>query len=97
MDKGYAPFAPHLLYPRFLDDNEPDERALGMAAGKAWLAVCDELWQWGATISAGMAEEIALAHELGIPVKVFNSHGIPKERWNGERLKNGEDGGGYAL
>lgn len=95
--KGYAPFAPHLIYPRFLDDDEPNERTLGMEAGKAWLAACDELWQWGASVSEGMAEEITFARTLGIPVKVFNSIGIPKDRWNGERLKNGEDGGGNAL
>lgn len=80
--KGYAPIAPHLYLPRCLDDNCPDERELGMAAGREFLAVCDEVWQWGATISAGMAVELAYAAELGIPIRVFNSIGIPRERWN---------------
>ncbi|MBQ9740672.1 MAG: DUF4406 domain-containing protein [Kiritimatiellae bacterium] len=83
LNHGYAPFAPHLIYPRCLDDNEPDEREIGLTAGKTWLVVCDELWQWGATISEGMAAEIALANQYGIPVKVFNSIGIPKEMWKG--------------
>lgn len=47
ISKGYAPIAPHLYLPRCLDDNEPAERAAGTAAGLAFLAVCDEVWQWG--------------------------------------------------
>jgi hypothetical protein len=74
--KGYAPYAPHLYLPRCLDDNDPADRELGMAAGREFLAVCDEVWQWGATVSEGMASELALAAKLGIPVKVFNSIGI---------------------
>jgi len=89
LNHNYAPFAPHLIYPRCLDDDVPSERKIGLAAGQAWLQTCDELWQWGATISEGMAAEIALAHELGIPVRVFNSIGIPKELW-----KSPEEGGG---
>lgn len=78
---GCAPFAPHLIYPRCLDDDVPTERQTGIFAGMAWLADCDEVWQWGATVSEGMAQELALAKELGIPIKIFNSIGIPKERW----------------
>ena len=86
VDRGCAPIAPHLLYPQFLDDNDPEERKQGIEAGMAWIEACDELWQWGATVSEGMAKEIARAKELGIPVKIFNSVGIPKERWYDERL-----------
>ena len=53
-----------------------------MAVGRAFLAVCDEVWQWGATVSAGMAAELDLAKELGIPIKVFNSIGVPRDQWN---------------
>lgn len=80
--KGYAPIAPHLYLTRCLDDNDPTERELGMIAGRAFLAACDEVWQWGATISKGMSVELAYAKELGIPIRVFNSIGIPRERWN---------------
>lgn len=82
LDKGYAPIAPHLIYPRCLDDDVSAEREIGLAASKAWIGVCDEVWQWGATVSEGMAAELALARELGIQIKVFNSIGIPKESWN---------------
>ena len=82
ISKGYAPIAPHLYLPRCLDDNEPAERAAGMAAGLAFLAVCDEVWQWGKTITEGMAAELARAKELGIPIKVYNTLGIPYDQWN---------------
>jgi hypothetical protein len=83
LSKGCSPIAPHLYLPRCLNDNNPHERALGMAAGREFLAVCDEVWQWGATVSEGMAAELALAREMGIPIKVFNSIGIPYADWNG--------------
>ena len=84
MTKGYAPIAPHLMYIHFLNDDTPSDREAGINAGLALLRVCDELWQWGATISEGMAREIALAKKLGIPIRVFNSLGVPKEQWNRE-------------
>ena len=84
LDRGYAPFAPHLIYPHCLDDDDPMERQRGILAGMAWLAACDEVWQWGATVSEGMAKELALAKTLCKPIRVFNSIGIPKERWNRE-------------
>ena len=98
LERGYAPFAPHLIYPNCLDDDDPRERSIGIAAGNAWLAACDELWQWGATVSEGMAAEIRLAQELNIPVKVFNSIGIPREQWNGvkfARLAESADEAGH--
>lgn len=42
-----------------------------MKIGQEFLKICDEVWQWGATVSAGMAAELALAKELGIPIKVI--------------------------
>ena len=84
VSKGCAPIAPHLYLPRCLDDNDPAERAVGMAAGREFLAVCEEVWQWGETVTEGMAEEIAYAKELGIPIKMFNSLGVPREMWNSQ-------------
>ncbi len=42
--RGEAPIASHLLYtqPGILDDNIPDERNLGIAAGLAWKQVADK-------------------------------------------------------
>lgn len=88
INKGCTPYAPHLYLPRCLDDNDPAERERGIAAGCEFLKICDEVWQWGATISAGMAAELALARELGIPIRVFNSIGIPYEQWNSVKFSN---------
>jgi len=35
------PIASHLLYPQVLNDLDPDERALGIAAGLAWALKCN--------------------------------------------------------
>lgn len=91
VSKGYAPIAPHLYLPRCLDDNDPAERAAGMEAWRAFLAVCDEVWQWGKTVTEGMAAELALAAELGIPIKVYNTIGIPREQWNSEKYAGNPD------
>ena len=85
ISKGCAPIAPHLYLPRCLDDNEPAERAAGTAAGLAFLAVCDEVWQWGKTITHG--GRACPRKELGIPIKVYNTLGIPYEQWNSVKLQ----------
>ncbi len=40
LSRGEAPIAPHLLYPQILDDNDPAQRAHGIAAGLAWRKAC---------------------------------------------------------
>lgn len=65
--QGYLPVAAHLLYPQFLNDNDPEERELGMQMGLHLLALCDVVWCFG-PVSAGMAREIKEAEDLCIPV-----------------------------
>lgn len=67
INEGAAPFAPHLLYPQFLDES-PKQRELGMDAGKEFLKCCHEVWVFGEKISVGMQEEITLANYWGIEV-----------------------------
>ena len=69
LSEGHAPFAPHLLYPHALDDNEPESRAKGIAAGLEWLRVSDEVWLAdGVEITDGMMQEIDTAKHLGRPI-----------------------------
>ena len=69
IEAGHAPFAPHLLYPRFLADHQREERELGVTCGLLWLAVCDELWAYTEEgVSDGMRRELAYARARGIPV-----------------------------
>jgi len=65
---GDAPFAPHLLYPDFLDDDAAAERSLGIGAGLAWLAVADEVLVVGDP-TEGMRAEIAAAETPGLPIR----------------------------
>ena len=65
---GDAPFAPHLLLPRFLREDQPRERGLGIRCGLAWLPVADELWVFGEE-SQGMRREIYEAQQMGIAVR----------------------------
>lgn len=69
LNEGNAFFCPHLLYPQILDDNNSEERKLGIDMGKEFLSKCDELWAFGNHISSGIFEEIEFARERGIPVK----------------------------
>lgn len=60
IELGYNPFASHLYYPIFLDDNKPAERMRGIGSGFAWGALAKEVWfiiregEW--KFSAGMAQ-----------------------------------------
>ena len=78
--KGAVPYCPHLYFPRFLIDSNPDERQTGMTMGLTWLAQCDELWVIGRHITEGMGREIAKAEEWGIPVKRYVGKRCPEER-----------------
>ncbi len=74
--QGATPFAPHLLYPQMLDDNDPAERQLGIDMGSQMLKLCQELWLCGDRVSTGMADEWKTAKELGIPVRQISMREI---------------------
>ncbi len=63
IDKGYMPIASHLLYPQILNDNDPEERELGLMFGLALLRECDEVWVFG-EVSPGVSREIEEARRL---------------------------------
>lgn len=68
---GHAPFAPHDIYTNHLDDSDEVQRELGIAAGKVWLAVCDEVWAFVTEAlppTTGMAHEIAYARSIARPI-----------------------------
>jgi len=66
---GMVPIAPHLFFPQFMDDDNPDEREKGMLLGRELLCGCDELWVFGDRISEGMQAEIRQARETDIRVR----------------------------
>jgi hypothetical protein len=69
IEQGVIPFAPHLLFTRFLDDLKPEERRLGCGMGLEMLEKADELWVYGPRISEGMAAEIEHAERLGVQTR----------------------------
>jgi hypothetical protein len=69
--KGCIPLAPHLHYPRFMDDGDADERALGLSFALVLLCKCAEIWVFGDRISDGMATEIAKAIKRKMPIRYF--------------------------
>lgn len=77
-EAGYTPLAPHLLFPQFLNENNPAEREAGIQMGMGLLARCRLLVVCGDKISEGMAREIKLAGELKIPVAPLD--GIPTRK-----------------
>lgn len=74
MENGCIPFAPHLLFPQFMDDRKPMERELAMFFGNALMSKCAELWVFGDTVSSGMAAEIERAKRKNYPIRYFNSN-----------------------
>ena len=65
------PVAPHLLFPQFMDDAVPAERSIALFMGMVLLCKCEQVWVFGATVSAGMAAEIEKAQKKQIPIRYF--------------------------
>lgn len=68
---GKRTFAPHSFLPEYVDDNIPAERAAALKFGKEMLALSEEVWVFGSTISSGMKGEIEFAEKLHIPVRYY--------------------------
>lgn len=66
------PITPHLLYPQFMSDNKPEERADAMHFNYVLLGKCNELWVFGDIISDGMANEISIAKKRKQTIRWFN-------------------------
>ena len=85
-EQGMTPMAPHLFFPRFLDDRDPKERAMGIEMGLRCMDCCDEVWVIGDRVSTGMAAEISYAADLGIPIKCIFCTETSTD-WMGDLLK----------
>lgn len=70
LGRGEAPFASHGFYTHYLDDNDAEERALGIAAGQAWMEAAELVAVYeDIGMSPGMEAGIAAATALGIRVE----------------------------
>lgn len=80
------PFAPHLYFTEFLDDNIESERSAGINAGLEILKMCDEVWVFAddKKLTEGMQEEVKFAHEQWKMVRYFSTRG--KEEYRAGRV-----------
>lgn len=74
--RGEAPIASHLLYTQVLDDLDPVERTLGIAAGLAWAPVAEaSVFYLDLGWSRGMVAAHTRAVEAGRPVELRELRG----------------------
>ena len=73
LEQGQIPLAPHLLFPQFMDDTDPEERELAIFMDIVLLGKCSEMWVFGDAVSEGMKAEISVARKRRQPVRYFNS------------------------
>ena len=71
LEQHTIPFAPHLLFPQFMDDSSPEERKLAMFMNMIMLGHCEEIWVFGDRISAGMKQEIRKAERKRMKIRYF--------------------------
>jgi hypothetical protein len=70
LQRGEAPFASHIFYTIFLDDDVAKEREQGLNAGWKWLQCADLVAVYtDRGISEGMRAAISLALRSGIPIE----------------------------
>ena len=70
-EQNTIPVTPHLLYPQFMDDENPKERADAMHFNYVLLGKCNELWVFGDTVSSGMKAEIERAKRKHMKIRYF--------------------------
>lgn len=71
LHRGEAPYASHLFFtqPGLLDDTDPDERMLGIMAGKRWEEAADYTAVYvDRGLSKGMRLGIDICKKLGRPI-----------------------------
>ena len=71
MERNCIPIAPHLMFPQFVDDENPKERELAIFMDIVLMGKCSEVWVLGNTISSGMAREIEVAKKRRQRIKYF--------------------------
>jgi hypothetical protein len=70
LNRGEAPFASHRMYTDALDDNVPEQRKLGMEAGRCWTNSADLVAVYtDLGMSPGMRAGVAFAKEAMIDIE----------------------------
>lgn len=74
MEKNAIAFAPHLLLPQYLNDEDPKERELALFMDAIFLGKCHEVWVFGETVTEGMQREIDRAKRRRMTIRYFNEN-----------------------
>ena len=53
VSKNCIPIAPHLLFPQFMEEDDPEQRRLGIFFGLILQKKCREVWVFGQAAPAG--------------------------------------------
>ena len=77
LERNAIPFAPHLLYPQFMDEEK--DRSLALFMGLVMLDKCAEVWVFGDTITEGMKGEIERAQMRRKAIRYFSADGKEKK------------------
>ncbi len=75
--KRAIPYAPHLLFPLFM--NEEKDRDLALFMGRVMLDKCAEVWVFGDEITEGMRGELDRAQFRNKTVRYFTADGKEKK------------------
>lgn len=67
IQEGHCPIAPHLIFPQFLNEEDPVDREAGIALGLTYILKADQLWYWDKP-SEGMQKEIKFAHKNNVEI-----------------------------
>ena len=87
LKRGEAPIASHLLYtqPGVLNDDDPEQRRLGIEAGHAWMKVADAVvFYEDLGMSTGMKNGLVAAHKANVTIemrKIRNVLGEPRQAY----------------
>ena len=74
---GVAPVVSR-FYALCLDDSNPEEREIGIAAGLNLIWFCDEMWVFGDRITEGMKTELQFCKNLNIKMRHISEDEIYK-------------------
>ena len=77
LDAGHVPFAPYLFFPQFLDDEDENDRQLGIDSGLELMKRFDIVLAYvGHGVSKGMRYELNRAYEAQEP-RLYTHQGKP--------------------
>lgn len=74
LDAGQIPLTPHLMYPQFMTDDDPEERKLALFMDTVLLGKCQELWVLAENITIGMEMEIEIAKKRRQKIRYFDKN-----------------------